>query len=319
MKADSGGWRESLSEAFDPVKQLVTRKYAGHALFQRQLSRPIRLVHVTDFHVGRVTPRALHFAAAEAINTLQPELVVMTGDFVCHTQDYLADLTEVISRIQAPKFAVLGNHDHWCGAAKVRGALRRGGAEVLDNSWTELRLGSERLQILGLDDPYTGHADVQRASRGLNPELATIGLSHIAEEADKLWPLGVPMVFSGHTHAGQITVARIQEWTWGKLLGHKYIHGLYGQRESGLYLPGAVYVSAGLGSSVMPLRIGELSRPEITVFDLGAESIPGEERAEQSPLPGRAPSALTRAWRRHQVWWKAQRRRRRRDLKLTND
>ena len=112
--------------------------------------------------------------------------------------------------------AVLGNHDHWSGAEEVRHALERGGVEVLRNRHTTITLRHERLQVVGLDDAYTGHARRDEAVKGLRHDLPSIALSHIAEEADGLWRHGVPLVLSGHTHAGQVTLARLHEFAVGR-------------------------------------------------------------------------------------------------------
>jgi predicted MPP superfamily phosphohydrolase len=188
--------------------------------------------------------------------------------------------------------AVLGNHDHWAGAPGVRRALLRGGADVLDNACTTLHLAGQTLQVVGLDDAYTGHADRHRALHGLNPRLPTLGLSHIAEEADALWAAGVPLVLSGHTHAGQLTVARLHELMIGRFAGHRYIHGLYGRRGHGASpsddpsdrQSGAVYVGAGIGAAVMPVRLGERGQRELAVFELGATpDLAVEHHPEQAP------------------------------------
>src|SRR5262249_17427503 len=113
----------------------------------------------------------------------------------------------------------------------------------------------------------------------------------IGEEADALWAHGVPLVLSGHTHGGQITWARLHELAIGRIGGHKYVHGLYGDRAG----HGTLYVGAGIGASVMPLRMGERGRREIALFELG--QVPGsfdEHHAEQDPLPGRKPSDATK-------------------------
>ena len=284
------------------------RRFAGPRMHTQQLEH-VRVAHLTDLHVGRVTPMAAQERAAEIVNSARPDLVVITGDFVCHSQLYLDELSDVISRFDAPVLATLGNHDHWSGADEVRWALRRGGAEVLDNRHTVLTLRHERLQVVGLDDAYTGHADWQTAVKGLRPDLPVLGLSHIAEEADALWNAGIPLVLSGHTHAGQVTLARLHELWLGRVAGHRYVHGLYGTREAGR---GAVYVGAGVGAAVMPLRLGERARREVTIFDLGQE--PGsfdEHHPEQPPLPGRAPSERTRAKRAAAVMKKREKRERR--------
>lgn len=270
---------------------------------------PLVVAHLTDQHVGRVTPIETQMEAVALTNAQKPDLVAITGDFVAHSQAYLEDLGEVLRAFHAPVIAVLGNHDHWCGAQDVTRTLEKAGAAVLKNQHTVLEVRHQRLQVVGLDDAYTGHADALRATRGLNPELPALGLSHIAEEADHLWPLGVPLVLSGHTHAGQITVARLHELSVGHISGHKYVHGLYGRRRG----DGAVYVGAGIGAAVLPFRIGERGQREVAVFELGAAPGSLEEHHEEQPaLPGRKPTPETRARRHAAVAKKAASRSRRR-------
>ena len=302
-------------------KGIELRRFAGPLIYREQLEH-LRVAHLTDLHVGRITPIDVQRAAVELTNAEKPDLVVLTGDFVCHSQLFLDQLVEVVSGYDAPVYAVLGNHDHWSGAEEVERALRRGGVEVLRNENTTLTLGHQRLQLVGLDDAYTGHARMDEAVKGLRKDLPVLALSHIAEEADALWRHGVPLVLSGHTHGGQVTVARLHELMVGRIVGHKYVHGLYGSRgrildpsdtagdgsdagsdgtdghRRGKARPapadGAVYVGAGIGAAVMPLRLGDRGRREVTIFELGAE--PGsfeEHHAEQPAMPGRKPSQAT--------------------------
>jgi uncharacterized protein len=278
----SRGWRRNHRDNFS------IRRFAGTLDHAEGLDH-LRVAHVTDLHVGRVTPMAAQLAAVELTNEESPDLVVITGDFVCHSQAYLQDLEEVVSGYDAPVMCVLGNHDYWSGAQEVIKSLRRAGAEVLRNQNTTVELRGQQLQLVGVDDAYTGHHSIADAVKGLDPNLPTLGLSHIAEEADHLWEHGVPLVLSGHTHGGQVTLAGLHELALGRLVGHKYVHGLYGSR-SGIDA-GAVYVGAGVGAAVLPVRLGERAKREITIFELG--HAPGsfeEHHAEQLALPGRAPS-----------------------------
>ncbi|MES1208604.1 MAG: metallophosphoesterase [Pseudomonadota bacterium] len=293
------GWPEERSPF-----GIRLRRFAGPLSYRKQLAH-LRIAHLTDLHVGRITPFAVQRAAVDMANAENPDLVVLTGDFVCHSQLYLDQLIQIVSSFKAPTVAVLGNHDYWSGADEVERALRRAGAEVLKNRHTTITLGHQRLQVVGLDDAYTGHARRDDATRGLRRDLPTLGLSHIAEEADGLWRHGIPLVLAGHTHGGQVTLARLHELTLGKIGGHRYVHGLYGSRGahpesadqragagSAVARPlGAVYVGAGIGAAVMPLRIGDRGKREVTIFELGAE--PGsfdEHHGEQEAMPGRKPS-----------------------------
>jgi predicted MPP superfamily phosphohydrolase len=273
----------SSASISEDARRIRLRRFAGPAIYAEQLEH-VRVAHLTDLHVGAVTPLRVQHAAVERTNAEAPDLVLVTGDFVCHGRAYLPDLEGVIRGLRAPVIAVLGNHDHWSGAAAVRRALRRAGAEVLANQHTSITIRGQTLQVVGLDDAFTGHARRDDAVRGMRRDLATIGLSHIGEEADGLWAEGVPLVLAGHTHAGQVNVGRVHDVLVGTLGGHRYVHGLYGTRARVVGPYGAVYVGAGVGASFIPLRLGERAQREVAIFELGV--LPGsfaEHHGEQTP------------------------------------
>ena len=66
---------------------------------------------------ARSEAMAVQLAAVALANAQKPDLVVVTGDFVCHSQAYLDQLVEVMRAFTAPVVGVLGNHDYWSGAA----------------------------------------------------------------------------------------------------------------------------------------------------------------------------------------------------------
>ncbi len=313
-------WSSLLRKPRSPEApgRIHIRRFAGPAAYVEQMT-PLRIAHLTDLHVGRVTPHAVQLEAVSLTNAENPDLVVITGDFVCHSQLYLDQLTEIVRRFNAPVIGVLGNHDYWAGAEEVRIALERGGAVVLRNRHTTITLRNQALQVVGVDDAYTGHARRDEAVKGLRHDIPTLGLSHIAEEADGLWRHDVPLVLAGHTHGGQITVARLHEIVAGKIGGHKYIHGLYGCRK-GESAAGTVYVGAGIGAAVIPIRLGERGKRELAVFELGQrQGTFDEHHSEQASLPGRKPTAQQVQRRNDQVVRKRERRSRRRTTEFKLD
>ena len=98
---------------------IALRRFAGPATYRSQVSH-LRIAHLTDLHVGRITPFEVQRTAVEMTNAEHPDLVLLSGDFVCHSQLYLDQLAEVIRLFQAPVIAVLGNHDYWSGADEVQ-------------------------------------------------------------------------------------------------------------------------------------------------------------------------------------------------------
>lgn len=216
----------------------------------------MRVVHLTDIHVGPTTPRRLLGEVADVVTRLEADLVVLTGDYVNVSLVHLDRITELVRALPRPCVATLGNHDHWTDARRVSKALERGGAHVLRNE----SLLVDALPVVGVDDGRSGHADVARAFANVaQPEDALV-LSHFPRTAEEIAETGAPLVLSGHTHAGQLHFPRVTE-TVARLVGHRYLHGFYrlGVRTD-------LYVNAGLGHSA--LRAGR-ARPEIAVFELG--------------------------------------------------
>jgi predicted MPP superfamily phosphohydrolase len=127
------------------------RRFAGPAVYRKQVSH-LRIAHLTDLHVGRITPFEVQRTATEMTNAQHPDLILLSGDFVCHSQLYLDQLAEVIRMFEAPVIAVLGNHDYWSGADEVRQALERGAAQVQSKPQHNISIRGEGQQVDGLAD-----------------------------------------------------------------------------------------------------------------------------------------------------------------------
>ena len=275
---------------------MALRRFAGPASYVGKMA-PVRVAHVTDLHVGRVTPFAIQREAQALVNAQKPDLVLVTGDFVCHSQLYLDQLEQVMSGFLAPVVAVLGNHDYWAGAEEVCHALRRSGVEVLRNQHTTITVRGQAIQIVGLDDAYTGHACHDRAVAGLRPRRA--GARAFPHRRG-----GRPSVAawdSAWSSPATPTAARSRSLACtrsrsARSAGTSTCTGSMARAQANDNA-GAVYVGAGIGAAVMPLRIGDRGRREVTVFELGVA--PGEfteHHVEQHGLAGRqvTPAQLER-------------------------
>jgi len=186
---------------------------------------PIRIAHLTDQHVGRVTPFAIQRQAIALTNAERPDLVVITGDFVCHSQLYLDQLIELVREFRAPVIGVLGNHDHWAGADEVAAALSGVAWRCWRNDSTIITIRRQRLQIIGLDDAYTATLGSTRPWWPAPGSSCACAVPYRRGSRPSL-EVRYPAVLAGHTHGGQITVARLHEIALGKIGGHKYVHGL---------------------------------------------------------------------------------------------
>ncbi|RMG55857.1 MAG: metallophosphoesterase [Acidobacteria bacterium] len=210
-----------------------------------------------DVHHGSFADQEHIEAAVRAINRIQPDLVVLTGDYVTASVAYIQPLVEMLAEIEARDgiFAVLGNHDFWSGADRVARALRRRGIEVLRNTHTQLRRDGDAVALLGVDDATVLEHDLAAARRGVPRDMTTILLSHNPTLIAQAVRSGVDLMLSGHTHGGQIRLSprssRRRRSLW------------QGWRRFG---PTQLYINRGLGTVVLPVRFQ--CPPEITVIEL---------------------------------------------------
>jgi len=224
----------------------------------------VRIAHLSDLHVGRVTGREQVEAAVRIANEAEPDVIVMTGDYVTYSRREIELVREQLGGLRARRvLVVLGNHDYYVGCKQVAGALSEHGYEVLRNQHTEVDVGGAPLQVVGVDDPVTRRHDLDQSFRGVPRRRTRIVLCHGPELANKISDRGADLVLSGHTHGGQIFIRGITDKIVERL-GLRYLSGFYDVGDAKLY------VTPGIGSSSVRTRVGEGTRAEVAVHTLRA-------------------------------------------------
>jgi hypothetical protein len=227
--------------------------------------RPLRVLVASDIHVaGPDMPPQRLARIVEQMNALRPDIVLLAGDFISEkasaTRIYSFDeIMAPLAGLRAPlgTFAVLGNHDHWVDAAAAKEALVRSSVRPLSNE--AVRVG--QLAIGGLDDDYTGRADLGRTLALLRAVGGVpILLSHSPDPFPEV-PAWLPLMVAGHTHCGQISPPLIGPLATASRHGRRYVCGRVD--EGGRTL----VVGAGLGTSILPLRIGAV--PDMWLIEVG--------------------------------------------------
>lgn len=215
---------------------------------------PLKLLLMSDLHVaGPEMPPSRLARIVEQANALQPDYVLIAGDLISDrrlaTRHYsLAEAIAPLARLR-PRIrtiAVLGNHDHWRDAAVARAELAKAGITVLNNSASKVG----PLTIGGLDDDFTQHADPDRmvaAMRRFGPPYVV--LSHSPDPFPDL-PDDIGIMLAGHTHCGQLSFPLVGAPTHMSRYGDRYACGRIKERGRTLF------VTAGLGVSVLPFRFG---------------------------------------------------------------
>jgi len=221
----------------------------------------LRVAQLSDLHVGPRTPVERLRDAIDRANAFEPDLVVLTGDYLSRERSGVGLVREQLGGLRAPTVAVLGNHDHWVDPRGAARALAGHGYAVLRNQNTSLTLRGAPFTVVGIDDLMSGQARVADALRGASRDGSRIALAHGPKTAEQLQRAGERILcLSGHTHGGQIRIPLLTAFMLRTVAHEPYDRGLF---RLG---PVQLYVNRGVGNSVMRLRIN--SAPEVTLATL---------------------------------------------------
>ena len=225
----------------------------------------VRIAQLSDIHVGNLTPAPHIRAAIASANAAKPDVIALTGDYVCWRRHEVALAADQLAGLSAPRvLAVLGNHDYMVWGTGMKAALERNGYEVLRNQTTVARVRGAPLAVVGVDDPVTRHDDLDAAFAGAPADVPRVVLCHGPDRAPAIAQRGASLVLSGHTHGGQIYVRGITDRLM-KRIGLNYRRGLYA-----LGGDSQLYVTPGVGFSGITRRAGEGTHAEVAVLTLRA-------------------------------------------------
>lgn len=259
----------------EPGRITVTRHILGAA---RAARAPLRLVQLSDLHLQRIGKHETR--VAQQVHELAPDVVVVTGDAIDRADrlDVLDDFLGLLP-LSPRTFAILGNWEHWAELDLDRLAVlyAQHGIQLLVNESVTVEYPHGTLLLTGLDDATAGYPQISRALAGVRPTANHLILAHspvyrdqmalaarprhvagrVVEPGTDLDRFAPEYMLSGHTHGGQV-----QLLGWAPLRprgsGH-YVEGWY--RDARPHL----YVSRGIGTSVLPIRFG--ASPEISMFE----------------------------------------------------
>jgi predicted MPP superfamily phosphohydrolase len=230
---------------------------ARHTASPARVERPLRLVQITDPHLGPfMSVERLAGICQRAVDK-SPDLVLLTGDFL--TMESQAD-PRLLQRALAPLkalpgrvFACLGNHDHEAPAI-VHDALRENGVTLLVDEATSLNTEAGRVQIVGMDFVWRErkqHLARVCAEHPREPGALRIVLLHDPGAFVHLPEGEADLVLSGHTHGGQVGLVSLGlPYTMMRVFVKMPDHGLWARGTDRLY------VHRGTGHYGFPLRLG---------------------------------------------------------------
>jgi predicted MPP superfamily phosphohydrolase len=212
---------------------------------------------LSDLHVGSHACDLERFQSiVRELNVYTFDLLLFPGDFV-NMQPFgggrippqmIAEILEPLAH-KVPAVAVLGNHDAEYGNEHVATALATSGIAVLSNQSVIVETNAGIVQVAGIEDHSTGASDVNKALAGISYEVPVIVLAHDPASFAEV-PLGPLVTICGHTHGGQVHLPMFGALVNASVAPMAWTHGHI--RDSGRHL----IVSAGLGTSVLPFRLG---------------------------------------------------------------
>jgi hypothetical protein len=227
----------------------------------KHLERPMKLVMVSDLHIGYHNPRKELSRWVDMINAEKPDLVLIAGDIIDMSMRPLKEerMAEEFRRLTAPVYACLGNHEYYSGEPDAQQFYRDAGIHLLRDSATVVG----DLCIIGRDD----RANMHRKSLGaimksidgqsVNGKYLIL-LDHQPYHLGQAERHHIDFQFSGHTHHGQVwPISWITESIYECAFGSH-------QRGNTRY-----YISSGLGIWGGKFRIG--TRSEYVVAEVISE------------------------------------------------
>ncbi len=222
-----------------------------------------RIVHLSDLHHSPFTSLEHIINAINTTNSLKPDMVVLTGDYVSHDVSYIEPVAKVLGELDTEFgiYACLGNHDHWTDPQQVTKALEKVGITMLTNRGLRIEAYGASFWLGGVDDHMVGKVDLTAALRGSFPDETKLLLAHNPIIFRQTVRAGVDLTFSGHTHGGQIKVRDPEKRI---LPRRKLSSGLHKRKDS------QIYITRGIGTVVLPVRFQ--CPPEVSLITLRSEN-----------------------------------------------
>jgi uncharacterized protein len=247
----------------------------------------LRIVQISDMHLGGWTSKSALVDVVNRINDLKPDLIFFTGDLVNNKTDEAYPFEAILSGFKAKMgvYTILGNHDYgdyirWPSSEAKQKNLtdlvdfyKRIGWKLLNNQNEVFGNGDGKLAVIGVENwgdfgRFPKYGDLGKAIKGAENAKVKLLLSHDPSHWDRIVIndfKDIDITFSGHTHGFQFGI-EVKNFKWSPA---QYVYknwaGLY-ENENGSAKKQWLYVNRGLGTVGYPGRVGIL--PEITLMEL---------------------------------------------------
>jgi predicted MPP superfamily phosphohydrolase len=219
--------------------------------------RPLRVVQITDPHLGPFMSVERLARICERAVAAQPDLVMLTGDYLTMESQgdarWLSQALRPLEKLEGRVFACFGNHDHEAPEL-VRSALASVGARLLVDDAAVVETEAGTVQVVGFDFTYrerAAHLSRVCEAHPRLPGVLRLALLHDPGAFRHLPEGEADLVLSGHTHGGQLGLVSLNlPWTIAGWVANIPDHGAWARGSDRLY------VHRGTGHYGFPLRLG---------------------------------------------------------------
>ena len=223
-----------------------------------------KILNLTDIHLGQwINPEYLD-ELIDYVNTFNVDIITLTGDYFSYNlEDYDRYLENSLKKLEAPqgKFGVLGNHDHWMSAERVRNIFKNSNIVDLCNNVHTFEKNGEYLNLCGVDSCTVCADNLDEVIAKMKPDTSSILLAHEPDFAKQSSQTGLfDLQISGHSHGGQFIIPKVDTTPFRGPNSTKYPVGPYKVGDM------IQYTSKGLGTNSFRIRIN--CKPEITIITL---------------------------------------------------
>lgn len=235
----------------------------------------LRIAQLSDLHYDPHFSAVPIAKAVDLVNGLQPDLIVLTGDFVTapisagrsrntRAAKMIEPCAQLIAQMRAQLglHACMGNHDVGTDEAHISAVLQSHGISVLRNRSIPLERNGARLWLGGLNDVLEGKHDLKQTLKGVPKPEPVVLMVHEPDYA--AYVQDVDLQLSGHSHGGQIRFPLLGAPIL-PVMGRMYPQGL---RRIG---PLTLYTNVGIGTILLPMRLN--CPPEVTLITLRASAV----------------------------------------------
>lgn len=244
------GWKQITVEKVSIASAKIPKAFDGY-----------KIVQLSDFHIGTYadSPRSVE-KIVNRVNSLNPDLIVFTGDLVNSSSQEIEEFVGVLSRLKAKDgiYSVLGNHDYclyrqYSGddtpakqLAQVIAYEKQIGWDLLRNESVQIIRGNDSISLIGVDNAgsrmFPDKSDLTKALKGLPEAEFKILLSHDPSHwrREVLPKSNIDLMLAGHTHAMQFKIGHWSPSAWV----YPEWGGLYEENDRKLY------VSTGIGENI---------------------------------------------------------------------